>query len=69
MGQNALIAGAFARAVEWFEEASVLAGLEANQTVHQDLVLQYLDTAIRRVKRSSNYSLNSLDFHKMTLQL
>lgn len=48
MGQNALIAGAFARAVEWFEEASVLAGLEANQTVHQDLVLQYLDTAIRR---------------------
>lgn len=51
MGKNALNAGAFARAVEWFEEAFVLAGLEANQTIHQDLVLQFLNTAIRKVRR------------------
>jgi len=51
MGKNALNSGAYARAVEWFEEAFVLAGLEANKTIHQDHVLEFLNTAILKVSK------------------
>lgn len=54
MGKNALNSGAYARAVEWFEEAFVLAGLEANKTIHQDHVLEFLNTAILKHDENVN---------------
>lgn len=47
MGKHALNNGALARAVEWFEEAFALAGLESNQTINQNQVLEYLNNAVK----------------------
>ena len=49
MGKHAYNAGAYARAVEWFEQSFVLAGLESNQTIRQDHVLEFLQQAVRMV--------------------
>lgn len=49
MGKHAFNAGAYARAVEWFEESYILAGLENNQTVRQDQVMDFIQHAINMV--------------------
>lgn len=49
MGKHAFNAGAYARAVEWFEESFILAGLENNQTVRQDQVMEFVQHAINMV--------------------
>ncbi len=49
MGKHAFNAGAYARAVEWFEESYILAGMENNQTVRQDQVMDFIQHAITMV--------------------
>ncbi|XP_046647216.1 prolyl 4-hydroxylase subunit alpha-2-like [Daphnia pulicaria] len=46
MGKHAFNAGAYARAVEWFEESYILAGLENNKTIRQDQVMEFIQHAI-----------------------
>ncbi|XP_046438574.1 prolyl 4-hydroxylase subunit alpha-2-like isoform X3 [Daphnia pulex] len=46
MGKHAFNAGAYARAVEWFEESYILAGLENNKTIRQDQVMDFIQHAI-----------------------
>jgi len=46
MGKHAQNSGALARAVEWFEEAFVLAGSESNRNIHQDHVAETLAKAV-----------------------
>ena len=50
MGKHAQNSGALARAVEWFEEAFVLAGSESNRNIHQDHVAETLAKAVELVK-------------------
>lgn len=52
MGKHAFNAGAYARAVEWFEESYILAGLENNQTIRQDQVMEFIQHAINMVRYS-----------------
>lgn len=49
MGKHAFNAGAYARAVEWFEESYILAGLENNKTIRQDQVMEFIQHAINMV--------------------
>lgn len=49
MGKHAFNAGAYARAVEWFEESYILAGLEKNETVRQDQVADFIQHAVNMV--------------------
>ena len=49
MGKHAFNAGAYARAVEWFEESYILAGLENNRTIRQDQVMEFIQHAINMV--------------------
>lgn len=53
MGKHAFNARAYARAVEWFEESYILAGLENNQTIRQDQVMEFIQHAINMVKKNS----------------
>ncbi|EFX74258.1 hypothetical protein DAPPUDRAFT_22132, partial [Daphnia pulex] len=46
MGKHAFNARAYARAVEWFEESYILAGLENNKTIRQDQVMEFIQHAI-----------------------
>ncbi|XP_057374183.1 prolyl 4-hydroxylase subunit alpha-1-like isoform X2 [Daphnia carinata] len=46
MGKHAFNAGAYARAVEWFEESYILAGQENNRTLRQDQVMEFIQHAI-----------------------
>ena len=50
MGKHAFNAGAYARAVEWFEESYILAGLEKNATVRQDQVMEFIQYAVNMVR-------------------
>ena len=50
MGKHSFNLGLYQRAVQWFEEAYALAGLEGNATVTQDQVNVFLDTAIKAVR-------------------
>ena len=54
MGKHAFNAGAYARAVEWFEESYILAGMENNQTVRQDQVMDFIQHAITMVYYHTN---------------
>ncbi|XP_045138531.1 prolyl 4-hydroxylase subunit alpha-1-like [Portunus trituberculatus] len=47
MGKHSFNLGLYQRAVQWFEEAYALAGLEGNATVTQDQVNVFLNTAIK----------------------
>lgn len=49
MGKHAFNDGAYARAVEWFEESYILAGLENNRTIRQDQVMELIQNAINMV--------------------
>lgn len=49
MGKHAFNDGAYARAVEWFEESYILAGLENNRTIRQDQVMELIQHAINMV--------------------
>lgn len=49
MGKLAFNDGAYARAVEWFEESYILAGSENNETISQDHVAEILQYAIGMV--------------------
>jgi hypothetical protein len=51
MGKLAFNDGAYARAVEWFEESYILAGSENNETISQDHVAEILRYAIGSVLR------------------
>uniref|UniRef100_A0A0P5MAM3 procollagen-proline 4-dioxygenase n=1 Tax=Daphnia magna TaxID=35525 RepID=A0A0P5MAM3_9CRUS len=46
MGKHAFDEGAYARAVEWLEESYILAGLENNQTIRQDHIMEVIQQAI-----------------------
>ncbi len=50
VGQMSYNQGMFARAVEWFEEAYRLAGVEQNPSVNQHVALQFLTNAVRAVR-------------------
>ena len=50
LGQTSLDAKKYARAVEWFEEAYILAGKENNQTIGQQQVLDIMKEAVQLVK-------------------
>ncbi|XP_069947491.1 prolyl 4-hydroxylase subunit alpha-2-like isoform X2 [Cherax quadricarinatus] len=47
MGKHSFNLGMYPRAIQWFEEAYILAGLEANVTVTQDQVNTFLNIAIK----------------------
>lgn len=47
MGKHAFNAGIYARAIEWFQESYVLAGLENNRTVRQDQVMEFVQHTIK----------------------
>lgn len=49
MGKHAFNDGAYARAVEWFEESYILAGLENNETIKQDHIAEIIQYAIDKV--------------------
>lgn len=51
MGKHAFNAGIYARAIEWFQESYVLAGLENNRTVRQDQVMEFVQHTIKLVSR------------------
>lgn len=57
MGKHAFNAGAYARAVEWFEESYILAGQENNRTLRQDQVMEFIQHAINMVKTYRFYSI------------
>ncbi len=52
MGKHAFNAGIYARAVEWFQEAYILAGMEGNQTVRQDQVMDFIQHTIKLVRKA-----------------
>ena len=54
MGKHAFNAGIYARAVEWFQESYILAGLEGNQTVRQDQVMDFIQHTIKLVSKSQS---------------
>lgn len=54
MGKHAFDEGAYARAVEWLEESYILAGLENNQTIRQDHIMEVIQQAIDKVKNTRN---------------
>ena len=56
MGKHAFNAGAYARAVEWFEESYILAGVENNKTLRQDQVMEFIQHAINMVFTLKNNS-------------
>jgi len=60
MGKHAFNAGAYARAVEWFEESYILAGLENNKTIRQDQVMEFIQHAINMVFTFNNISTRDL---------
>lgn len=47
MGKHSFNLGLYPRAIQWFEEAYLLAGHEGNATVTQDQVNMFLNTAIK----------------------
>jgi hypothetical protein len=49
MGKHAFNDGAYARAVEWFEESYILAGMENNETIKQDHIAEIIQYAIDKV--------------------
>ena len=49
MGKHSFNLGLYGRAVEWFEEAYTLAGLEHNTTVTQEQIISFLATATKAV--------------------
>lgn len=55
MGKHAFNDGAYARAVEWFEESYILAGLENNETLKQDHIAEIIQYAIDKVYLFINY--------------
>ena len=54
MGKHSFNMGMYYNAIEWFEEAHTLAGLEGNSTLTQDQVMDFINTAVRAVSNSSN---------------
>jgi len=50
MGKHSFNLGLYSQSVEWFGQAYTLAGLERNQTITQEQVMQFLNTAIKMVK-------------------
>nr|XP_053657284.1 prolyl 4-hydroxylase subunit alpha-2-like [Cherax quadricarinatus] len=53
MGKHSFNLGMYPRAIQWFEEAYILAGLEANVTVTQDQVNTFLNIAIKAYDEST----------------
>ncbi|XP_066955575.1 prolyl 4-hydroxylase subunit alpha-2-like [Macrobrachium rosenbergii] len=53
MGKHSFNMGMYPRAIQWFEEAYTLAGLEGNATVTQDQVNMFLNTAIKAYDEST----------------
>ncbi|XP_071515028.1 prolyl 4-hydroxylase subunit alpha-2-like [Panulirus ornatus] len=47
MGKHSFNLGLYPRAIQWFEEAYTLAGLEGNATISQEQVNLFLNTAIK----------------------
>uniref|UniRef100_A0A6A7FYS9 procollagen-proline 4-dioxygenase n=2 Tax=Hirondellea gigas TaxID=1518452 RepID=A0A6A7FYS9_9CRUS len=47
MGKHSFNLGHYAQSVEWFSEAFNLAGFEHNQTISQDQVSEFLNTALK----------------------
>ncbi|KAK4307443.1 hypothetical protein Pmani_020792, partial [Petrolisthes manimaculis] len=52
MGKHSFNLGLYPRAIQWFEEAYTLAGLEGNVTITQEQVNLFLNTAIKSYEES-----------------